>query len=88
MVAEPPVLFADEPTGNLDTNNAGQFWDLLQQAAQVFETAVVMVTHEAAAALNADRVVVLRDGMISGEFPVETKDDAGQLAARYQAMAH
>ena len=53
----------------------------------MFETTIVMVTHEAAAALHADRVVVLRDGLISGEFPVESSDDAGQLAARYQAMA-
>ncbi len=87
LVSEPPVLFADEPTGNLDTLSAAQFWDLLQQAAQVFETTIVMVTHEPAAALHADRVVVLRDGTISGEFPVEKTDDAGQLAARYQAMA-
>ena len=87
MSAEPPVLFADEPTGNLDSANATQFWDLLQQAAQVFETTIVMVTHDAGAALHADRVVVLRDGVVSGEFPVEMSDDAGQLAARYQAMA-
>jgi ABC-type lipoprotein export system ATPase subunit len=60
---------------------------LLQQAAQVFETTIVMVTHEPFAALHADRVVVLRDGAVSGEFAVEKSDDAGQLAARYQAMA-
>jgi len=88
LVTEPPVLFADEPTGNLDSTNAAQFWDLLEQAAKVFETTIVMVTHEPNAALHADRVVVLRDGLISGEFPLEQSDDAGQLAARYQAMAH
>jgi putative ABC transport system ATP-binding protein len=87
LATEPPVLFADEPTGNLDSSNAALFWDLLQQAAQMFETTIVMVTHEPMAALHADRVVVLRDGLISGEFPVESSDDAGQLAARYQAMA-
>lgn len=87
LATEPPVLFADEPTGNLDSQNATQFWDLLEQAADVFETTIVMVTHDPAAAMHADRVIVLRDGLISGEIPVENVDDAGQLAARYQAMA-
>jgi putative ABC transport system ATP-binding protein len=87
MATEPPVLFADEPTGNLDSNNADLFWDLLQQAARAYHTTIVMVTHEPAAALHADRVVVLRDGLISGEFAVEKSHDAGQLAARYQAVA-
>jgi putative ABC transport system ATP-binding protein len=87
LVMEPPVLFADEPTGNLDSNSARQFWDLLDQAAGRFSTTIVMVTHEPVAAMQADRVVVLRDGCISGEFPVENLDDAGQLASRYQTMA-
>jgi putative ABC transport system ATP-binding protein len=87
LVMEPPVLFADEPTGNLDSNSARQFWDLLDQAAGRFRTTIVMVTHEPAAAMQADRVVVLRDGGISGAFSVENFDDAGQLASRYQTMA-
>lgn len=87
LVSEPPVLFADEPTGNLDSANAALFWDLLLQATDVFETTIVMVTHEPLAALHAQRVVVLRDGLIAGEFAVEKSDDAGQLAARYQTMA-
>jgi len=87
LVMEPPVLFADEPTGNLDSNSARQFWDLLDQAAGQFKTTIVMVTHEPGAALHADRVVVLRDGKVSGEFPVENVDDSGELASRYQAMA-
>ena len=87
LVSEPPVLFADEPTGNLDSANAALFWDLLEQATEMFETTIVMVTHEPLAALHAQRVVVLRDGLIAGEFAVEKSDDVGQLAARYQAMA-
>jgi putative ABC transport system ATP-binding protein len=87
LATEPPVLFADEPTGNLDSNNAELFWKLLRQAAEAFATTIVMVTHEPAAARQAQRVVVLRDGLIAGEFPVEKTHDASELAARYQAMA-
>ena len=87
LVSEPGVLFADEPTGNLDSASADQFWALLDEVARTFNTTIVMVTHEPAAARHADRVVVLRDGRISGQFAVENTDDAGQLAARYQTMA-
>jgi len=87
LVMQPPVLFADEPTGNLDSNSAGQFWQLLEEAAREFSTTIVMVTHEPAAARHADRVVVLRDGRISGEFDVTDEVDATALAARYQSVA-
>jgi putative ABC transport system ATP-binding protein len=84
---EPPVLFADEPTGNLDSVSAGQFWVLLEEAARSSSTTVIMVTHEPAAARHAQRVVVLRDGQVSGEFSPDAFDDAGALAAHYQAMS-
>ena len=87
LVARPDVLFADEPTGNLDSQSASQFWSLLEQAAMVTHTTVVMVTHEPVAAQHADRVVVLRDGLVSGEFVVEEFEDPGRLAAHYQAIA-
>jgi putative ABC transport system ATP-binding protein len=87
LVMDPPVLFADEPTGNLDSNSADQFWTLLEHAAETFHTTIVMVTHEPAAAQHADRVVVLRDGVIAGEFTADTYPDATALAARYQTMA-
>jgi putative ABC transport system ATP-binding protein len=87
LVMDPPVLFADEPTGNLDSNSADQFWTLLEHAAQAFHTTIVMVTHEPSAAQHADRVVVLRDGLIAGEFGREQFADATELAARYQTLA-
>lgn len=87
LVMQPEVLFADEPTGNLDSATAEQFWSLLDEVAAALGTTIVMVTHEPAAAQHADRVVVLRDGRINGEFAVESLEDAGQLAARYQTMA-
>jgi putative ABC transport system ATP-binding protein len=87
LVMEPPVLFADEPTGNLDSHTADQFWSLLEEAARSSSTTVVMVTHEPSAARHAHRVVVLKDGQVSGEFSPESFDDAGALAAHYQAMS-
>ncbi len=87
LIMEPPVLFADEPTGNLDSNSANQFWTLLEDAARAFDTTIVMVTHEPTAARHADRVVVLRDGQVSGEFAVQDFDDPGALAAHYQTIA-
>jgi putative ABC transport system ATP-binding protein len=87
LVMNPPVLFADEPTGNLDSASAEQFWTLLDRAVESVQTTIVMVTHEPTAAQHADRVVVLRDGLVSGEFACDTFEDSGALAARYQAMA-
>jgi putative ABC transport system ATP-binding protein len=87
LIMNPPVLFADEPTGNLDSNSANQFWTLLDGVARSSNTTIVMVTHEPAAARHANRVVVLRDGQISGEFNPKTFDDSGALAAHYQIIA-
>jgi putative ABC transport system ATP-binding protein len=87
LVLRPPVLFADEPTGNLDSHSADQFWTLLDEAAQNTRTTIIMVTHEPAAARHAHRVVVLRDGRVSGEFTPDSFEDPAALAAHYHAIA-
>jgi putative ABC transport system ATP-binding protein len=86
LVMQPQVLFADEPTGNLDSHSAQQFWILLEQVVLSLHTTVVMVTHEPAAAKHAQRVIVLRDGQVSGGFLPDTFDEPAALAAHYQAM--
>lgn len=86
MVMNPAVLLADEPTGNLDSANSRQFWSLLSDMIGASNLTVVVVTHEPAAAVEADRVVVLRDGVVAGQFDVEEARDAGELAARYQLL--
>lgn len=86
LIMAPPLLLADEPTGNLDSANSQQFWDLLSEMVTELSLTVLVVTHEPAAALEAHRVVVLRDGKVAGEFDVEDSDDAGKLAARYQRL--
>ncbi len=65
LVSRPAVVFADEPTGNLDSTASGEVLRLLRQAVDEFGQTVVMVTHEAHAAAYADRRVVLRDGRVA-----------------------
>jgi putative ABC transport system ATP-binding protein len=64
LVSRPAVVFADEPTGNLDSHASGEVLELLRLAVDRFGQTVVMVTHDAQAASHADRLVVLGDGRI------------------------
>ena len=64
LVHRPAVLFADEPTGNLDSQSSEEVLGLLRQAVDEFGQTVIMVTHEPHAASVADRIVVLRDGEV------------------------
>jgi putative ABC transport system ATP-binding protein len=70
LVAEPEVLFADEPTGALDSLTGEYVMDLLVASARERGTTVVLVTHEARVAAYADREVVVRDGRVSSFAPV------------------
>jgi putative ABC transport system ATP-binding protein len=63
-VHRPAVVFADEPTGNLDSRSSEEVLDLLRQAVDDFGQTVIMVTHDPQAAAVADRIVVLRDGQV------------------------
>jgi putative ABC transport system ATP-binding protein len=64
LIHRPAVVFADEPTGNLDSRSSDEVLALLRQAADEFGQTVVMVTHDAHAASVADRIVVLSDGLV------------------------
>jgi putative ABC transport system ATP-binding protein len=64
LVHRPAVVFADEPTGNLDSRSSEEVLGLLRQAVDEFGQTVIMVTHDPQAASVADRIVVLRDGEI------------------------
>jgi putative ABC transport system ATP-binding protein len=64
LVAEPTVLFADEPTGNLDSQSSTEVIELLRDAASVHGQTIVMVTHDPAAAEAADRIVHFADGRV------------------------
>ena len=64
LVAEPTVLFADEPTGNLDSKSSAEVIELLREASDAYGQTIVMVTHDPNAAEAADRVVYLADGRV------------------------
>ena len=64
LVSKPAVVFADEPTGNLDSKASEDVLRLLRQAVDQFDQTVIMVTHDPGAAAYADRLITLRDGRI------------------------
>jgi len=68
LLSRPAVIFADEPTGNLDSRSGAEVLQLLRQAVDDLGQTVVMVTHDANAAAVADRVVFLRDGKVAFEM--------------------
>jgi putative ABC transport system ATP-binding protein len=67
LASEPAVVFADEPTGNLDSTTSEEVLALLRRAVDELGQAIVMVTHEAQAAAAADRVLFLADGRVVGD---------------------
>jgi putative ABC transport system ATP-binding protein len=74
LIHRPAVVFADEPTGNLDSASSDEVLGLLRQAADEFGQTVVMVTHDAHAASIADRIVVLSDGRVVHDGAGETTE--------------
>jgi putative ABC transport system ATP-binding protein len=75
LISEPTVLFADEPTGNLDSNAGAMVLDLLREAVDVDGQTTVMVTHDPLAAAHADRVLFLADGLIVSDLVQPTEAD-------------
>jgi ABC-type lipoprotein export system ATPase subunit len=69
LAFNPPILLADEPTGNLDSKNGAAVLELLRQINTEQRCTVVMVTHNQEAAGYAERIIRLRDGMIEEENP-------------------
>jgi putative ABC transport system ATP-binding protein len=68
LVSRPTVVFADEPTGNLDSKTGGDILDLLRGSVRDYGQTLVMVTHDARAAATADRILFLADGLIVKEL--------------------
>ncbi len=86
LIADARVLLADEPTGNLDSDNSRQVCQLLQRLNQEHGKTVVLVTHEPDVAAYAQRVLVLRDGQTLGEFASAGPQHAAKLAEQYRRM--
>ena len=79
LVSKPAVVFADEPTGNLDSGSSEEVLALLRRAVDEFGQTVVMVTHDATAASVADRVLVLVDGKIVQDADAGTPEQVHDL---------
>jgi putative ABC transport system ATP-binding protein len=75
LLPKPDVIFADEPTGNLDTKSSGEILRFLRQSVDEFNQTIVMVTHDASAAAYADRVVFLQDGKAVHELLEPSADE-------------
>jgi putative ABC transport system ATP-binding protein len=75
LLSRPAVVFADEPTGNLDSKTSADILRLLRRAADEFGQTIVMVTHDPRAAAVADRVLFLTDGLISRDSGRLTSDE-------------
>jgi putative ABC transport system ATP-binding protein len=79
LISRPAVVFADEPSGNLDSKASGDVLALLRNAVDDFGQTVVMVTHDAHAASFADRLLVLADGAIVHDGPAASTEEALDL---------
>ncbi len=74
LASRPKIIFADEPTGNLDSETGAEILDFMRRAVREFGQTIVMVTHDPSAASYADRVVFVGDGKIVGELNNPTAD--------------
>ena len=83
LITRPEVVFADEPTGNLDSRSGAEVLSFLRTSVRDLGQTVVMVTHDPAAAAYADRVVLLADGKVAGEI---LRPDHASVAAALQDL--
>ena len=85
LIARPELVFADEPTGNLDSRSGAALLDFLRDASRRLGQTIVMVTHDPVAASYADRVVFLADGRAVDELPDPTPETVLARMARLDA---
>jgi putative ABC transport system ATP-binding protein len=85
LVTRPTILFADEPTGNLDSKTGGDILSLLRESVDAYGQTTVMVTHEPRAAAIADRVLFLADGLIVRELQQMTAQEVLDVMAGLDA---
>lgn len=84
LVSRPSIVFADEPTGNLDSTSGAEVLRFLRRSVDLFSQTIVMVTHDPVAASYTDRVVFLADGKIVSELREPTSESVLDMMARLQ----
>jgi putative ABC transport system ATP-binding protein len=87
LVADPDLILADEPTGNLDSRSSDEIASLLKQVSSKWGRAIVMVTHDPRIAAHADRIVFLKDGTIVDETRFSGNGDAQAKAVKAKVDA-
>jgi putative ABC transport system ATP-binding protein len=87
MIAKPDIIFADEPTGNLDSRSGADVLDFLRRSVREHEQTIVMVTHDPNAASHADRVVFLADGQVVTELVAPTPESVLDTMKRIDTFA-
>ncbi|WNM24121.1 ABC transporter ATP-binding protein [Demequina capsici] len=85
LVARPEIIFADEPSGNLDSRSGAELLGFMRRAVKEFGQTIVMVTHDPSAAAYADRILFLEDGQIVDEMREPTAD---RVLDRMKQMGH
>ena len=83
LASRPDIIFADEPTGNLDSSTSGEILAFMQRAVREFDQTIVMVTHDPHAASYANRVVFLQDGKIVDEMRDPDEDRVLERMKRF-----
>jgi putative ABC transport system ATP-binding protein len=84
LVSKPTVVFADEPTGNLDSASSAEILELMRSSVDSYRQTTLMVTHDPGAAAIADRVYFLADGMIVLDLE---RPDVGDVVSATQGLA-
>jgi putative ABC transport system ATP-binding protein len=84
LVSKPTIVFADEPTGNLDSKTSGEILELMRSSVNTYGQTTVMVTHDARAAAIADRILFLADGLIVKDLG---RSDAHEVIAVMEELA-
>ena len=85
LVAKPEIIFADEPSGNLDSRSASELLGFMRRAVKEFGQTIVMVTHDPTSSAYADRVLFLQDGKIVDQMETPTAD---KVLDRMKKMGH
>jgi putative ABC transport system ATP-binding protein len=88
IINDPALVLADEPTGSLDSVSGQNICRLLRELCQEQQRTIVVVTHEPAVAIWAERVIVMKDGRVLTEFKTKDFSDAHSLAAYYQDVVN
>lgn len=84
LVSKPDIVFADEPTGNLDSHSGAEVLGFLRRSVDEFGQTIVMVTHDPVAAAHTDRVVFLADGLVVDEMRDPSRDSVLQAMGRLE----